>query len=50
MSSLKQRKGVIAIGAHPDDIELGCGASLVRLAREGFYILSVIMTSGKTVQ
>ncbi|MWU81164.1 PIG-L family deacetylase [Escherichia coli] len=38
--------GVLAIGAHPDDIELGCGATLSRLAHNDVYILSVIMTSG----
>jgi LmbE family N-acetylglucosaminyl deacetylase len=26
---------VLAIGAHPDDIEIGCGGSLLRLAAEG---------------
>lgn len=46
--SVKKRKGVLAIGAHPDDIELGCGASLARLARDGVYIIAVVMTSGKS--
>jgi LmbE family N-acetylglucosaminyl deacetylase len=26
---------VVAIGAHPDDIEIGCGGTLLRLAAEG---------------
>jgi LmbE family N-acetylglucosaminyl deacetylase len=26
---------ILAIGAHPDDIEIGCGGTLLRLAREG---------------
>ncbi|WP_409411816.1 PIG-L deacetylase family protein, partial [Escherichia coli] len=46
--SVKKIKGVLAIGAHPDDIELGCGASLARLARDGVYIIAVVMTSGKS--
>lgn len=29
---------VLALGAHTDDIELGCGAALSRLAREGVEI------------
>ncbi|MDU7257603.1 MAG: PIG-L deacetylase family protein [Escherichia coli] len=32
LSSANKRKGILAIDAHPDDIELGCGASLARLA------------------
>ena len=41
-----KKTGVLAIGAHPDDIELGCGATLSLLANNDVYILSVIMTSG----
>ena len=39
-------QGIIAIGAHPDDIELGCGASLAKLSQEGFDIFAVVLTSG----
>lgn len=46
--SIKKRKGILAIGAHPDDIELGCGASLARLARNGVFITAVVMTPGKS--
>lgn len=34
--SSANKKGILAIGAHPDDIELGCGASLARLAQKEF--------------
>lgn len=37
---------VLAIGAHPDDIELGCGATLSRHAAEGMNVIAVIMTAG----
>lgn len=37
---------VLAIGAHPDDIELGCGGTISRLSAEGNEIHSVIMTNG----
>lgn len=47
LSSDTRKVGVLAIGAHPDDIELGCGASLARLAKQGVYIAAVVMTSGK---
>ena len=46
LSSANKRKGILAIGAHPDDIELGCGASLARLAQKGIYIATVVMTTG----
>lgn len=37
---------VLAIGAHPDDIELGCGATLSRHVAEGMHVMAVIMTPG----
>lgn len=37
LSSANKRKGILAIGAHPDDIELGCGASLARLRKRNLY-------------
>ena len=30
----RERMAVLAVGAHADDIELGCGGTLLRLARE----------------
>jgi LmbE family N-acetylglucosaminyl deacetylase len=32
-SLLSEVRGVVAIGAHPDDIEIGCGATIARLRR-----------------
>ncbi|HBC0336528.1 TPA: PIG-L family deacetylase [Salmonella enterica subsp. enterica serovar Napoli] len=40
-------KGILAIGAHPDDIELGCGASLARYSDEGYHVVAVVMTKGE---
>ena len=48
LSSANKRKGILAIDAHPDDIELGCGASLARLAQKGIYIAAVVMTTGNS--
>lgn len=42
LSSANKRKGILAIGAHPDDIELGCGASLARLAQKGIQVMPLI--------
>ena len=33
---------VLAIGSHPDDIEYGCGGTLLRLARQGSNIFLFI--------
>jgi LmbE family N-acetylglucosaminyl deacetylase len=37
---------VLAIGAHPDDIEFGCGATLAKWAAAGSVIHSLILTDG----
>src|SRR3954470_19291255 len=37
---------VLAIGAHPDDIELGCGATLLRHRAQGHHVALLVMTSG----
>ncbi|MBV8033365.1 MAG: PIG-L family deacetylase [Betaproteobacteria bacterium] len=33
---------VLAIGAHPDDLELGVGGTLARLAREGAHVVMAV--------
>jgi bacillithiol biosynthesis deacetylase BshB1 len=38
---------VLAVGAHPDDVELGCGATLALLAAAGRAVGIVHLTSGE---
>lgn len=38
---------ILAIGAHPDDIEIGCGGSLIKYSRAGHNVYLLIMTSGE---
>jgi LmbE family N-acetylglucosaminyl deacetylase len=38
---------VLAIGAHPDDIELGCGATLAKLYDAGHEVHALVMTNGE---
>jgi len=38
---------VLAIGAHPDDVELGCGATLAQLARAGRRVGILHLTMGE---
>ncbi len=35
---------VVALGAHPDDIEIGCGGALLALAAQGADIRTLILT------
>lgn len=44
-----KRKGinVLAIGAHPDDIEFGCGGTLIKMAKRGHNIYMLVMTKGE---
>ena len=37
---------VLAIGAHPDDIEFGCGGSLIKYAKAGHSFYLLVMTDG----
>lgn len=37
---------ILAIGAHPDDIELGCGGLLIKAAREGHEVYMYTVTRG----
>ncbi len=38
---------VLAIGAHPDDVELGCGASLKALKDSGHEVYILVLTKGE---
>lgn len=38
---------VVAIGAHPDDIEIGCGGTLALHAHQGDSITMLVMTTGE---
>lgn len=41
---------VVAIGAHPDDIEIGCGASLSKWYSEGLNIKCIVMSCENTTR
>ncbi len=43
---MKQLRSVLAIGAHPDDIELGCGGSLAKFVEMGVRIRALVLTKG----
>jgi len=41
---------VLAVGAHPDDVELGCGATLLRHVARGDEVTILVMTAGQRGQ
>ena len=38
---------VIAVGAHPDDVEIGCGGTVARLAQQGYRVGIIDLTDGE---
>jgi LmbE family N-acetylglucosaminyl deacetylase len=41
---------VLAVGAHPDDVELGCGATLLRHVAQGDRVTILVLTTGQRGQ
>ena len=46
-SALPEPLDVIAVGAHPDDVEIGCGGTLARMVQQGFRVGIVDLTDGE---
>lgn len=38
---------VVAVGAHPDDVEIACGGTLARLASQGYRVAIIDLTDGE---
>lgn len=38
---------VIAVGAHPDDVEIGCGGTVARLVQQGYRVGIIDLTDGE---
>lgn len=45
--SMGETKRVLAIGAHPDDIEIGCGGTLLKMSHSGYQLRGLILTRGE---
>jgi len=41
-------KRVLSFGTHPDDIEIGCGGTELKLLKQGFQITHAFLTSGES--
>ncbi len=37
---------ILAIGSHPDDVEFGCGGTLIKYAEHGHEVFLLVMTQG----
>ncbi len=46
MNTSYKDKVVLAIGAHPDDIEFGCGGTMAKLAADGATLYFAVATDG----
>ena len=38
---------ILAVGAHPDDIEIGCAGTLIKYAQRGHNVFFLLMTKGE---
>lgn len=45
--SLPEPLDVIAVGAHPDDVEIACGATLAKLVHQGYRVGIIDLTDGE---
>ena len=41
------RMNILAIGAHPDDIEIGCGGMLIKAVKNGHSVYLYNITQGE---
>jgi len=46
LPTLRPRR-ILAVGAHPDDLELACGATLAKLVDEGHEVHTMVMSRGR---
>src|SRR5271168_4474371 len=46
-NELPEQLDVIAVGAHPDDVEISCGGTLARLVKQGYQVGIIDLTDGE---
>ena len=47
INALSEPMDLVAVGAHPDDVEVACGGTLAKLAADGYRIGIVDLTDGE---
>ena len=43
----EQKLDVIAVGAHPDDVEIACGGTIAKLVKQGYRVGIIDLTDGE---
>ena len=43
----EEQLDVIAVGAHPDDVEIGCGGTVAKLVQQGYRVGIIDLTDGE---
>lgn len=46
IGAAKKKLSVLAVGPHPDDLEIGCAGTLLQLSRAGHKVHLAVMTQG----
>ena len=46
LGEFEDNMNILAVGAHPDDIELGCGGLLIKAVKQGHYVYMYTLTQG----
>ena len=46
IGAAKKKLSVLAVAPHPDDLEIGCAGTLLKLAKAGHNVHLAIMTKG----
>jgi len=46
LGEFESNMNILAVGAHPDDIELGCGGLLIKAVKQGHYVYMYTLTQG----
>ena len=47
MTDFSEPLDVMAVGAHPDDVEVACGGTLAKLVRQGYRVGIIDLTDGE---
>ena len=45
MTDIKAKKTILAVSAHPDDIEFSCGGTMFKYKQEGYEIYFSVATN-----